>query len=94
MAPKFDTLLKNTGINFVQSSVTDVRDGKVFVRSKYSDEEKCFPYDHLVIAAGAQPRTDIIPGAANFSLPFCRVEDAVCAFIHLCIFSYDIFPTH
>jgi NADH dehydrogenase FAD-containing subunit len=73
-------------VTFVQGNVRQITDSKITVETPNEVAEgassKEFNFDKLVIAAGAQPRVDTIKGAADFSLPFSRVEDAVRTYLH------------
>lgn len=88
VAPSFESLLKNSPINFVQGKVNDV-DMKTKTISYEAIEPSSPPnassssaasnntlnYDQLVIAVGAQARLEV-PGAREFAIPFYTVEDA------------------
>ena len=77
VAPRYEDLLRGTGIRFVQGSVegVDLDDKIVRLSSSQSLAER-LEYDKLVVACGAQPNLGVIPGADEFALAFCRVEDA------------------
>ena len=77
VAPRYEDLLRGTGIRFVQGSVdsVDLDDKSVRVSSSQRQVER-LEYDKLVVACGAQPNLRVIPGADEFGLAFCRVEDA------------------
>jgi len=87
VAPRYSELLKSSkGITFMQGSVEDIdlksRQVRVVkTKTKTSNEVKeeepvLVQYDKLVVACGAQPNLNIIPGVKEHCLPFCRVEDA------------------
>ncbi|KAL5704394.1 NADH:ubiquinone reductase (non-electrogenic) [Ranunculus cassubicifolius] len=86
IAPRFSELLANTSVQFVQDRVKTVTPsdhlgrngttklisgGKVHLQSGI-----CIEYDWLVLALGAEPRLDLVPGAAEFALPFSTLDDA------------------
>lgn len=86
IAPRFSDLLGNTSIQFVQDRVKMVHPsdhvgrngpsrlscgGKVHLQSGV-----CIEYDWLVLALGAEPKLDLVPGAAEFALPFSTLDDA------------------
>lgn len=84
VAPQYSTLLKGTNVKFIKAEVNNIDfqqqnfDLKIIDNS--NDETINIPstlkYDQLVISTGIQPRTDLIPGAKEHSLPFYRVNDA------------------
>ncbi|KAK9691989.1 hypothetical protein RND81_09G233700 [Saponaria officinalis] len=78
IAPRFEDLLANTEIQFIQDRVKHLKPsqrdscpGTVELESDLLIE-----YDWLVIALGAEPRLDIVPGAVEYALPFSTFEDA------------------
>lgn len=87
IAPRFSDLLTNTGIQFlrdrvktllpcdhlgVNGSQTSVSGGTVLLESGFNIE-----YDWLVLALGAEPNLDLVPGAMEFALPFYTLNDAI-----------------
>jgi len=77
VAPRYEDLLRGTGIRFVQGSVDGVDlDNKIVRVSSSQSQVERLEYDKLVVACGAQPNLRVIPGADEFGLAFCRVEDA------------------
>ncbi|KAF9610228.1 hypothetical protein IFM89_021421 [Coptis chinensis] len=86
IAPRFLDLLANTAVQFVQDRVKILQPsdhlgkigstrlscgGRVQLESGL-----CIEYDWLVLALGAEPKLDLVPGAAEFALPFSSLEDA------------------
>ncbi|AGY57431.1 NAD(P)/FAD-dependent oxidoreductase [Gloeobacter kilaueensis] len=73
VAPRFDELLENTGIRFLQQEVVgfDLAGGKVKLAGGTAEA-----YDRLVIAAGGQTPVEIVPGAKEHALPFRTLADA------------------
>ncbi|CAN6478374.1 unnamed protein product [Victoria cruziana] len=85
IAPRFSELLSGTSIQFFQDRVKEVfpcdsyrtgtaqliSGGRVHLESGIEVE-----YDWLVLALGAQTKQDLVPGAAEFALPFSTLEDA------------------
>jgi demethylphylloquinone reductase len=75
VAPQYDSLFKNSRVKFIQGSVSDINFDQNEV--KLSDtSEGAIKYDQLVMAVGAQPRIDMVPGAKENAMSFYRVEDA------------------
>ncbi|CAH8281985.1 unnamed protein product [Eruca vesicaria subsp. sativa] len=87
IAPRFSDLLTNTGIQFlrdrvksllpcdhlgVNGSESSVTGGTVLLESGFNIE-----YDWLVLALGAEPKLDLVPGAMEFALPFYTLNDAI-----------------
>ena len=84
VAPSFESLLKDSRVNFVQGKVNDVDTKSKEVSYERVIKSSSAPtsshamtlnYDQLVIAAGAQAKLEV-PGAREFALPFYTVEDA------------------
>ena len=73
VAPKYEELLKNSNIKFIQNKVNKIDPINKNVLYN-SNEEIC--YDQIVLAVGSQPRLDIIPGLKEFSIPFYSINDA------------------
>ncbi|KAL9462570.1 hypothetical protein AB3S75_000551 [Citrus x aurantiifolia] len=86
IAPCFADLLANTGVQFfkdrvkllcpsdhlgVNGPMTCTRGGTVLLESGLIVE-----YDWLVLSLGAEPKLDVVPGAAEFAFPFSTLEDA------------------
>ncbi|CAD5177240.1 unnamed protein product [Musa acuminata subsp. malaccensis] len=85
VAPFFTDLLKNTNIEFIKDRVKllDPSDhltkepgstcsgGTVHLESGIIIE-----YDWLVLALGAEAKLDVVPGSAEYALPFSTLEDA------------------
>ncbi|CAL9117733.1 unnamed protein product [Musa textilis] len=85
VAPLFTDLLKNTNIQFIKDRVKllDPSDhltkepgstcsgGTVHLESGIIIE-----YDWLVLALGAEAKLDVVPGSAEYALPFSTLEDA------------------
>ena len=78
VAPKYCDLLDKTSIKFVQGSVesVDIEQRELLTKSTTEDKVAKVAYDKLVIACGAQPNVDAVPGLREFSIPFTRVEDS------------------
>ncbi|KAL4021194.1 hypothetical protein IC575_019985 [Cucumis melo] len=86
VAPRFSDLLANTSIQFIQDKVKLVDpcdhydannpknpscSGTVYLESGLHIE-----YDWLVLALGAEAKLDLVPGAAEYALPFSTLSDA------------------
>ena len=74
IAPPYTELLANTGIQFCQAEVAsvDVETKQVHIK----DAETALPYDYLVVAMGGETPIDLVPGAAEFAIPFRTIADA------------------
>ncbi|ESW31875.1 hypothetical protein PHAVU_002G275600 [Phaseolus vulgaris] len=86
IAPRFLDLLANTSVQFFKDRV------KVLHPSDHwgmnvSKTSRCggtvhlesgllIEYDWLVLALGAEAKLDVVPGAAEFAIPFSTLEDA------------------
>lgn len=73
IAPPFSELLANTAIQFKQDTVSaiDVPGQQVTLSSG-----KTLSYDRLVLALGGETPLDVVPGAAEYALPFRTLADA------------------
>ncbi len=73
IAPSFEKLLANKNIQFYQATIGGVdlkaRQVKLLGGERLS-------YDYLVLALGGKTRTDGVPGAAQYALPFRSLADA------------------
>ncbi|KAJ9159466.1 hypothetical protein P3X46_024973 [Hevea brasiliensis] len=86
IAPRFSDLLANTGVVFLQDKVKLLSPSD-HLGSNGSAGSNCggtvllasgllIEYDWLVLALGAETKLDVVPGAADFALPFSTLEDA------------------
>ena len=73
VAPKFEDILRNTPIRFVQGKVQKIDLDKKIISITDSND---INYDTLVIAIGAMPRTDLIPGENKYANSFYSIDDA------------------
>ncbi len=73
IAPPFSELLANTQIKFRQATVQsiDLEQQQVAL-----NDGQTVPYDRLVLALGSETPLDIVPGAAEYALPFHSVSHA------------------
>jgi demethylphylloquinone reductase len=73
IAPPFSELLANTSIQFKQDTVSaiDVATQQVTLSSG-----ETLTYDRLVLALGGETPLNIVPGAAEYALPFRTLADA------------------
>ncbi len=73
IAPPFSELLANTVIQFKQDTVSaiDVPGQQVTLSSG-----ETLSYDRLVLALGGETPLDVVPGAAEYALPFRTLADA------------------
>ncbi|XP_076886657.1 alternative NAD(P)H-ubiquinone oxidoreductase C1, chloroplastic/mitochondrial-like [Bidens hawaiensis] len=87
IAPRFSDLLVNTGVQFLKDRVK-VLSPCDHVGTNGPNVSGCggtvqlesglvIEYDWLVLSLGAEPKLDIIPGAAEFALPFSTLDDAL-----------------
>jgi demethylphylloquinone reductase len=74
IAPAFTDLLANTSIQFKQDTVSaiDITQQQVSLSSG-----EILSYDRLVLALGGETPLDIVPGAAEYVLPFRTLADAL-----------------
>lgn len=73
VAPPYAELLAGTKVRFIQSSVEAVNLSEQQVTLGIG---KTLTYDRLVLALGGETPLDIVPGVAEFGIPFRTVEDA------------------
>jgi NADH dehydrogenase len=73
IAPPFSELLANTAVQFKQDTVSaiDVPGQQVTLSSG-----ETLSYDRLVLALGGETPLDVVPGAAEYALPFRTLADA------------------
>jgi NADH dehydrogenase len=74
IAPPYTELLANTSIQFVQAEVDGIDLDTKQVRIK--DSTTALPYDYLVLAMGGETPLDLVPGAAEYAIPFRTIADA------------------
>ncbi|KAJ1258582.1 hypothetical protein BS78_10G086700 [Paspalum vaginatum] len=86
IAPSFTELLKNTKVQFVRDSVKLLRPSDHFRREPgescaggvvHLESGTVIEYDWLVLALGAEAKIDVVPGSAEYALPFTTLEDAL-----------------
>lgn len=86
IAPSLTELLKNTGVQFVRDSVKLLRPSDHLRRGTgwsctggvvYLESGTAIEYDWLVIALGSEAKNGVIPGSAEYALPFVTLEDAL-----------------
>jgi len=89
VAPTFQSLLKDTNVEFLQREIegVDVENSMVYLSkqlppssstltsTKERRRQEGTSYDALVIATGADINLSAIPGAESYALPFYTVED-------------------
>jgi NADH:ubiquinone reductase (non-electrogenic) len=73
IAPPFTELLENTGIRFCQSEVAGIDIEAKQVQLQSAPE---LAYDYLVLAMGGETPLNIVPGAAEYAIPFRTLADA------------------
>jgi demethylphylloquinone reductase len=74
IAPAFTDLFANTAIQFKQATVNtiDITQQQISLNSG-----ETLSYDRLVLALGGETPLDIVPGAAEYALPFRTLADAL-----------------
>ncbi|MEB3279748.1 MAG: NAD(P)/FAD-dependent oxidoreductase [Lyngbya sp.] len=73
IAPPFEQLLQNTNIRFCQQRVSAI---DIEAKQVQLAEGEPLRYDYLVLAMGGETPLDIVPGAAEYAIPFRTLEDA------------------
>ncbi|MEM1370015.1 MAG: NAD(P)/FAD-dependent oxidoreductase [Cyanobacteria bacterium P01_H01_bin.15] len=73
IAPPFVELLSDTPVKFVQGEVQDV---DIETQSVTLSSGQQFSYERLVLAVGGETPVDLVPGTAEYALPFRSLEDA------------------
>ncbi|MEM1310985.1 MAG: NAD(P)/FAD-dependent oxidoreductase [Cyanobacteria bacterium P01_H01_bin.153] len=73
IAPPYAELLAGTKIRFMQTSVEAVDQTN---KQLQLGSGGILTYDRLVLAVGGETPIDMVPGAADYALPFRTVEDA------------------
>ncbi|KAI3462412.1 hypothetical protein Pfo_019075 [Paulownia fortunei] len=86
IAPRFSDLLSNTTVQFFKDRVQSLHpsdhlgiDGTAVSQSAgivHLESGLLIEYDWLVLALGAEPKLDVVPGAMEYALPFSTLEDA------------------
>jgi NADH dehydrogenase len=74
IAPPYAELLANTSIQFIQAEVAGINLDSKQVSIK--DASTVLPYDYLVLAMGGETPVDLVPGAAEYAIPFRSIADA------------------
>ncbi|VAI84178.1 unnamed protein product [Triticum turgidum subsp. durum] len=86
IAPYFTELLKNTSVQFVKDSVKLLRPSDHLRREPgvsctggvvHLESGTVVEYDWLVLALGAEAKIDVVPGSAEYALPFTTLEHAL-----------------
>ncbi|MCT7949247.1 NAD(P)/FAD-dependent oxidoreductase [Ancylothrix sp. C2] len=73
IAPPFEEVLANTGVRFIQASVSDIH---LDSHQVLLDNGSFVHYDRLVLAMGGETPLDKVPGCDMYALPFRTVADA------------------
>ncbi|KAL1821482.1 hypothetical protein DCAR_0417898 [Daucus carota subsp. sativus] len=86
IAPRFSDLLAKTGVQFLQDRVKLLHPSDNLrmsgpTRSTYGgtvhlESGLTIEYDWLVLALGADSKRDVVPGAAEYAIPFSTLDDA------------------
>ncbi|PSO82060.1 MAG: NAD(P)/FAD-dependent oxidoreductase [Cyanobacteria bacterium QH_9_48_43] len=73
IAPSFEKLLADTGIQFHQGTIQGIDLEK---RQVQLHRGEIFSYDYLVLAVGRETLSDLVSGAATYAYPFRTLADA------------------
>lgn len=73
IAPPFTEILRDTPIEFVQGTVTNINFQTQQVEIA---DQPALNYDSLVLAMGGQTPLEMVPGAREFAFPFHSLKDA------------------
>jgi NADH dehydrogenase len=73
IAPPFEELLAGTGVRFHQGSVTGI---DLSAKHVQLQDGHALPYDRLVVSLGGETPLDLVPGSAEYALPFRSIADA------------------
>jgi demethylphylloquinone reductase len=76
VAPTFRELLADSGIQFMQATVTDIDIPHGFVTLSLLGQVSQLSFDRLVLALGGETPMDLVPGAAENALAFKSLADA------------------
>jgi NADH dehydrogenase len=74
IAPPFTELLANTGIQFIQGTVTNV-DFEAKQVEVNVGQKSVLEYDRLVLAIGGETPMNYVAGAAEYAIPFRNLND-------------------
>ncbi|NUN63984.1 NAD(P)/FAD-dependent oxidoreductase [Pseudanabaena biceps] len=74
IAPTFDELLVNTGIQFVQGLITDI-DFEAKQVEVNTRQRSSIGFDRLVMAIGGETPMDLVDGAEEYAIPFRNLND-------------------
>lgn len=73
VAPPYEELLAGTGIRFKQTAATEI---DIEAKQVQLQTGETLTYDRLVLAVGGETPMDMVPGAAEFAIPFRAIADA------------------
>jgi demethylphylloquinone reductase len=73
VAPPYEELLVGTGIRFRQTAATNI---DVEAKQIQLQDGETLTYDRLVLAVGGETPLDLVPGAAEYAIPFRAIADA------------------
>jgi len=73
IAPPFAELLANTGVRFIQATVADI---DVDSKQVQLDNGQKLQADRLVLALGGETPLQMVPGSAEYAIPFRTIADA------------------
>ena len=76
VAPRYEDMLHNTDIKFIQGSVESIDTELRQVKLGGKGSEEKLSFDQLVIACGLQPNMNSLKGLQNNAMSFSSVEDS------------------
>jgi NADH dehydrogenase len=77
ITPALRATLRSTSFAMGEVTHIDVNKRTVAVRPPGEPADSTLPYDQVVVAVGAENTTHGVPGAAEHTLPFKRIADAI-----------------
>ena len=75
IAPPFLELLAGTNIQFLQGNVTGVDIATRCIHLTVSDSPASLNFDRLVLSIGGETSMNLVPGAAEYAIPFRTLAD-------------------
>ncbi|HEY5340414.1 MAG TPA: NAD(P)/FAD-dependent oxidoreductase [Candidatus Aquilonibacter sp.] len=77
IAPPLRAILRKTAFELGDVAGVDVKGHTVSVRRRRDEGTATLPFDHLVVALGAENSTHGVPGAAEHTYPLKDLHDAI-----------------
>lgn len=72
ISPPFSELLQHTQVRFYQNIITSIDHHQQQVKLQ---DDHIIDYDYLVLALGGETPLNLVPGAAEYALPFRSIND-------------------